>query len=158
MQPPELLALRNQWRRISNDARAEFKLLTDRSAEHSGSFSTTPVHTNKVVALSYRVWFFACLILSHVRRVLLCGSCGVTFRCCSCLPWSAQISIMIQHPPPHRLLSRQTCLGDDQNHHLLLISLFHSLHRPQLFRLAAAICRFEASSCWKTTMTERLSP
>ncbi len=51
MQPLELLALRNQWRRISNDARAEFKMLTDRNAELSGSLSTTPVHTTKVIAL-----------------------------------------------------------------------------------------------------------
>jgi hypothetical protein len=50
MQPAELLALRAQWRRISNDARAEFKLLFERGHEHSGSFSSTPVHVSKVTA------------------------------------------------------------------------------------------------------------
>jgi hypothetical protein len=48
MQPAELLALRVQWRRISNDARAEFKLLFDRNHEQPGSSSSTPVHVSKV--------------------------------------------------------------------------------------------------------------
>jgi hypothetical protein len=48
MQPTELLALRNQWRRISNDARSDFKLLTERNHEQHGSFSSTPVHASKV--------------------------------------------------------------------------------------------------------------
>ncbi len=50
MQPVELLALRTQWRRISNEARAEFKLLSERNPEHPGSFSTTPVQNTKVHA------------------------------------------------------------------------------------------------------------
>ena len=48
MQPSELLALRAQWRRISNDARTEFKLLSERNPELSGSLSSTPVQAMKV--------------------------------------------------------------------------------------------------------------
>jgi hypothetical protein len=55
MQPSELIALRVQWQRISNDARADFKLLTDRNADQSGSFSSTPVPVSKVISLVFYV-------------------------------------------------------------------------------------------------------
>ena len=70
MQSAELLALRAQWRRISNDARAEFRLLSERNPEQSGSFSTTPVQTTKVGAASFDAYTFL-LTVAQVTPVRL---------------------------------------------------------------------------------------
>jgi hypothetical protein len=74
MQPQELLALRVQWRRISNDARSEFKVLTDRNAEQPGSFATTPVQASKVIDAARCVGHDSLILFAQCTPVRLTRS------------------------------------------------------------------------------------